>query len=109
MHKSISMFCLVLGLALCTSGCTNMSKGSRNDDSHRKVGTVLNDATITANVKAKFVTDDEVKAFTINVDTYQGVVTLSGTVPNQQALNRAVKLAKETDGVRQVISKLTIR
>jgi hyperosmotically inducible protein len=107
MSKLFSTLCLVVSLAVCSSGCTNTSRGS--NEQHRRAGTVINDSTITAEIKGKYIADSEVSAFRIDVDTFKGVVTLSGTVPSQRAYDRAVQLARETKGVARVISKLTIR
>ena len=52
--------------------------------------------------------DDLAKARTINVDTYNGVVTLYGNVPNQTVVDRAVELARGVKNVKQVVSKLTV-
>jgi osmotically-inducible protein OsmY len=66
------------------------------------------DAGITTAVKAKFAADDVVKAYQIDVDTQEGVVTLSGSVESAEAERAAVRLASETDGVARVIDDLTV-
>jgi hyperosmotically inducible protein len=106
MTKIFRMLCLVISLLVSVSGCTNASRGSGTE---RGPGTVVDDAAITTDIKTKFIADNEIRAFRIDVDTYKGVVTLSGTVPNQTAYDRAVRLARETKGVVQVVPKLTIR
>ena len=58
------------------------------------------DAGITSTVKSKLAADDTVKAYQVNVDTHDHVVTLSGTVDSALARERAVVLARETNGVR---------
>src|SRR4051812_4310749 len=100
MTKMFSIVCLVISLIFCATGCTNTSKGAGAE--HRNPGTVINDATITADIKSKYVADSEVHAFRIDVDTFNGVVTLNGTVPNQTAYDRAIRLARETKGVQKV-------
>jgi hyperosmotically inducible protein len=67
------------------------------------------DAALTAKIKSKMALDDMVKAINIDVDTTNGIVTLNGFVPNVQARDRAVQLARETDGVTSVVDHLTIR
>ena len=74
----------------------------------RSVGEVTSDATITSTVNSHYIKDGMVKARTINVDTYNGVVTLYGTVPSQAVADRAVEIARGVKGVRQVVSKLSI-
>jgi hyperosmotically inducible protein len=66
------------------------------------------DAGITTSVKAKMAADDTVKAYQINVDTKEGVVTLTGEVPSQAAKEMAVQLARSTDGVVSVVDNLTV-
>ena len=60
------------------------------------------DAGITTAVKSKLAADDTVKAYRIDVDTSNAVVTLNGQVDTARARARAVELAKATDGVRDV-------
>ena len=64
--------------------------------------------TITAKIKAKMALDDLVKAAKIDVDTDGSVVTLSGRVASEDERARAVRLARETEGVTSVVDKLTI-
>ena len=64
---------------------------------------------ITAKIKAKMALDDSVKAMAIDVDTNGTVVTLSGTVGSAAQRERAVRLARETDGVTSVVDHLQVR
>src|SRR5688500_2662173 len=66
------------------------------------------DAGITTNVKTKLAADDTVKAFEVNVTTQNGVVTLSGDVESAAAKERAIQIARGTDGVRDVIDQIRI-
>jgi len=66
------------------------------------------DAGITTNVKSKLAADDTVKASQLNVDTRDHVVTLTGTVDSLAAKTRAVTLAREADGVRDVIDNIRL-
>jgi osmotically-inducible protein OsmY len=65
-------------------------------------------ARVTAAIKAKLVAEPGLPAFSINVDTTDGLVTLSGKVSSHDQIAKAVKLALETDGVHKVISTLQI-
>ena len=69
----------------------------------------LNDGALTTKIKSKMALDDTVKALSIDVDTDNGVVTLSGTVNSETEKAKAVQLAKETAGVTSVIDRLVIR
>lgn len=66
------------------------------------------DPGITTAVKTKLAADDSVKAYQIDVDTQKGVVTLTGTVPSAAARDRALELARGTDGVKTVEDRLTV-
>jgi len=67
------------------------------------------DVALTAKIKSKMALDDTIEARNIDVDTMDGVVTLNGFVRDAQARNRAVQLARETEGVMSVVDHLTIR
>ena len=69
----------------------------------------LENGALTTKIKAKMALDDSVKALGINVDTSDGVVTLTGTVHSQSERTRAVQLARETAGVTSVNDRLTLR
>lgn len=63
---------------------------------------VLDDAQITAQIKAKLVADPEVNAFHIDVDTVDGQVTLNGKVAREDQKAEAEKLARNTQGVTKI-------
>src|SRR5580765_2096413 len=67
------------------------------------------DARITAAIKGKMLADRELSALSISVNTTEGVVTLSGTVSSSENVSKAMLLAMETDGVREVISTLQVK
>ena len=66
------------------------------------------DAGITTAVKSKLAADDTVKAYQIDVDTQDKVVTLSGNVETAMAKQRAVEIARATDGVARVVDNLQV-
>jgi hyperosmotically inducible periplasmic protein len=76
-------------------------------------GKALKDATadtrVTAAIKAKLVKDSDLSAWDIHVSTTDGVVTLSGTVSSPELVGKAMELALDTDGARQVISTLQVK
>jgi hyperosmotically inducible protein len=82
--------------------------GEKTKEGAEKVGGEVTDAYILTRVKGKFVGDDVLKGSDINVDVDQHVVTLRGTVPNAAARTHAVAQAKEVEGVKSVVDKLTI-
>jgi hyperosmotically inducible periplasmic protein len=68
----------------------------------------LEDGALTAKIKSKMALDDTIKASRINVDTTDQVVTLTGGVDSEAQRQRAVQLARETNGVRNVVDRLTV-
>src|SRR5262245_46871593 len=66
------------------------------------------DPGITAALKARLIEDASVKAYQSEVDQSNSVVTLSGAVETSAAKERAVTLARETGGVRDVVDRITI-
>jgi hyperosmotically inducible protein len=66
------------------------------------------DIGLTTKVKAKLAADDTVKAYKIDVDTKNAIVTLNGSVDNDAARAQAVQLARATDGVKDVVDNLKI-
>jgi hyperosmotically inducible protein len=78
-------------------------------DSGRSIGEKMDDAGITMAVKSKLLDDPDVKGLKIDVDTREGVVYLTGTVRSETEKAKAVQLAKETKGVRDVQPNLDIK
>ena len=66
------------------------------------------DAGITTAVKSKMAADDTVKAYQVDVDTKNKVVTLSGEVDTQAQREHAVLIARNTKGVSDVIDQLRV-
>jgi hyperosmotically inducible periplasmic protein len=81
--------------------------------SARDAGAAIADATadarITARIKARLVSDRELSAWNISVNTTDGHVTLAGTVSSHELIGRAMLLALETDGVRDATSNLHVK
>ena len=75
----------------------------------RDFNTIVSDAGITTSVNSRLLGAKGVKTFDINVDTYNGVVILSGKVPSRKIKNKVIKLSKDVKGVKKVISKLKIK
>jgi len=79
----------------------------------KKAGDAIADATanarITTVIKSKLMQDSGLAAFKIDVDTTDGVVTLSGNVTSHEGIAKAMDLALETDGVHRVVSTLQVK
>jgi osmotically-inducible protein OsmY len=79
----------------------------------KKAGQAIADATanarITAAIKSKLIAEPGISALSINVDTTDGLVTLSGTAGSEEEIAKAVRIALETEGVHKVISTLQVK
>jgi hyperosmotically inducible protein len=78
-------------------------------DPSRSVGETVTDSGITISVKSRLLDDPQVKGLKIDVDTRDGVVFLTGTVSTDAEKEKAIQLAKETNGVRDVQANLTVQ
>jgi hyperosmotically inducible protein len=67
------------------------------------------DAALTAEVKTKMAADSTVPAMRIEVDTKDGVVTLTGNVDRQDEKDRAIEIALTTGGVVDVVDMISVR
>ena len=93
------------GPALIAGGATAGYKVATDE---RTVGRIWNDSTITRKVKSALMEDPDVRALKVDVDTLEGVVILTGVVETNEAARRAVEVAQEVPGVREVKSNLQI-
>ena len=91
---------MFLALSL-TGGCTAMTG--------KTVGENIDDANITASVKAKLVADKVVNLTRIDVDTNRGVVSLNGVVDSPDQRIHVAQLALTANGVKDVINNLQVR
>lgn len=67
------------------------------------------DEAITTKIQAQFFLDPDVKVDPMKVTTSNGIVTLEGEVRSQAAKDRAIEVARQTDGVMQVIDRLQVQ
>lgn len=93
-----SLVCCAVMVMLALGACS----------STRTPGTQIDDAAITAAVKAKLAADGDINPFNIDVDTNEGVVTLQGRVAKEEARTKAEQLARETDGVKRVVNLVKV-
>jgi hyperosmotically inducible periplasmic protein len=75
----------------------------------KTVGETIDDATITTRVKTSLLNDPVVGGLRIDVDTFKGVVTLSGRVKTKEEEAKAIELARKINGVSDVKSALQIQ
>ena len=74
----------------------------------KTVGETIDDTTITTRVKTAMLNDPAVGGLSIDVDTFKGVVTLSGRVKDQNEKSQAIALARRTSGVVEVKDALQV-
>lgn len=99
----VSASLLFSGVGLMTvSGCAATSTQSGT-------GEYIDDSVITAKVKAAILKDDELKVTEINVETFKGVVQLSGFVSSQSDINHAVSVARGVAGVKDVKNDMRVK
>lgn len=74
-----------------------------------KAGDKMSDATITGKVKTAIIGEPGLKAMQIDVDTVNGVVTLTGTVNASEHIDHAMRVAQTVEGVKSVNNRLSIK
>jgi hyperosmotically inducible protein len=85
------------------------SAGRKTAEAAGRAGGVVTDAALTSAVKSKLLADPKVSGLRIDVDTSNGIVTLSGDVATQAEADEAMRLARTTEGVQNVVSKLRVK
>lgn len=88
---------------------TGAAVGERVAEGANQTQRAIAEMALQGKIKSKMALDDLVKAWDINIDSDDGVVTLTGRVGSEAARQRAVQLARETDGVKSVTDRLVIR
>ncbi len=89
---------LIASLSACSTG-----------QKHGTVGRYVEDSAITTNVKAAIFQQSGLSADEINVETFNGVVQLSGFVSQPEHISKAADAAKTVDGVKDVKNSLTVK
>jgi hyperosmotically inducible protein len=74
----------------------------------RTIGVTIDDAVLTMRVKRRLLDDPGVKALKIDVDTREGIVYLTGSVATEDMRLEAIKQARNTDGVKEVLANLKV-
>ena len=117
----------MLGLAGCQQKGTAEKAGQKIDQAAEEAGTkmgeakeslgkkaertgeYMDDAAITAKIKAEILSDPLLKVSQINVITTKGVVKLSGVVNSQQSIDRSQEIARNLKEVKSVESELAVK
>jgi len=83
-------------------GCSSTSK-------KESAGEYVDDTVITTRVKAAIVNEPTLKVSEINVETFKGVVQLTGFVSSQSDVNTAVRVASGVGGVKSVKNDMRLK
>jgi osmotically-inducible protein OsmY len=83
-------------------GCASTSK-------QEGTGEYIDDTVITTKVKAAVFNEPSLKSSEINVETFKGVVLLSGFVNSQGDINKAVEVARGVKGVKSVKNDMRLK
>ena len=104
-----TMALIVAGAAAAGCASWNETKTASNEPvAHRGPVQTVDDAAITAKVKAELAANAAVTARNIDVDTMRGFVTLYGDVHNPREAQEAIDIARGTSGVTGVTSHLRV-
>lgn len=132
LSKNITWIATALFAVALTAGCnkndtTTSDAGRKIDQTQERAGekmgqatgevkeqganarAKLDDAAITTKVKTALIGEPGLKALQIDVDTANGVVTLSGNVDSPTNVDRATQVAQAIQGVKSVDNRLTVR
>ena len=97
------VYTLLAALAIATTlGCAGTAKSE-------STGEYLDDTAITAKVKKDIFDEPTLKSAEINVETFKGVVQLSGFVSTQANISTATVVAKNVTGVKSVKNDVRVK
>jgi len=113
MLKRMSVLFCGAAFAVMTAGYASAQSATQEAKDKSKAaanqtGEVITDAAITSAVKSKLLADPDVSGLNIDVDTKNGVVTLSGVIHKGTERAEALRLARETKGVKSVKNNLKL-
>ena len=83
--------------------------GCASSRTHEGTGQYVDDSVITSKVKAAILGEPGLKVSEINVETYKGVVQLSGFVSSRADINGAVRVASAVGGVKSVTNDMHVK
>lgn len=99
-HIMKFLACLVLVASF--TGCASTSK-------HESTGQYIDNSVITSKVKAAIFNEPTLKSMQITVETYKGVVQLSGFVDSEASVKKAGEVARSVEGVVSVKNDLIVK
>jgi osmotically-inducible protein OsmY len=100
LNRFATFFCAVLLVSLLGCASTPKQEGT---------GEYLDDTVITTKVKSAVLGEPSLKSAEINVETFKGVVQLSGFVSSRADINKAVEVARSVNGVKSVKNDMRLK
>ncbi|MDO9312206.1 BON domain-containing protein [Nitrosomonas sp.] len=101
LNNRFSTFFLI-ALMVFLLGCASTSK-------QEGTGEYFDDTVVTTKVKAEILNEPSLKSAEINVETFKGVVQLSGFVNSQADINKAVEIVRRVNGVKSVKNDMRVK
>src|SRR5690242_742379 len=95
--------------ALLTACMLVVSVGCASTKGHEGTGEYVDDSAITGKVKAAILGEPGLKSAEINVETFKGVVQLSGFVSSRADIDKAVHVARNVHGVKSVTNNMQLK
>ena len=99
--RKLAILAGILFVAM-TLGCASTAK-------QEGTGEYVDDTVITSKVKAAILNEPTLKSAEINVETFKGVVQLSGFVGSQAAESKAIEVARTVGGVKSVKNDMRVK
>ena len=99
-HRIVK-FLVCIGLITLLSGCATTQNESTDE--------YVDDSVITAEAKNVIFNEPSLKVFQISVETYKGIVQLSGFVDSQQAVDKVGEIVKSVKGVKSIKNNLIVK
>lgn len=101
---------ILAGVLTATLGCASTTKKADTSTSKKEsAGEYIDDSVITAKVKAAVLNESTLKSSEINVETYKGMVQLSGFVSSEADIGKAVEIARGVKGVTSVKNDMRLK
>jgi osmotically-inducible protein OsmY len=109
MKNATQRFSVLLIAAASAAAVLTGVSGCASTSTQESTGQYMDDTAITAKVKAAIFNDASLKSAEINVETFKGVVQLSGFVNSAADIQNAVKLVQSISGVRSVRNDMRLK
>lgn len=108
-HNNKYLSALLLAATLASGAGLVTLAGCASTETQSGTGEYIDDTVITTKVKTAIFNDASLKSAEINVETFKGVVQLSGFVNSQADINRAVEVAQGVKGVQSVENSMQVK